>query len=93
MHARSVTRLKGSDLGSIASETRQLTRFFNPRSDAWSDHFRLDAPQIATRSAIGEVTARILGFNSIERLVERAVLMNIGRYPSAAARQVMETDD
>jgi hypothetical protein len=30
---------------------------------------------------IGEVTARILGFNEPERLIERQLLRFIGRYP------------
>ena len=35
-------RFKGTDLGSIDPETRQLTAFFNPRLQQWSDHFRLE---------------------------------------------------
>ncbi|MEG3841963.1 HNH endonuclease [Microcoleus sp. herbarium14] len=35
-------RFKGTDLGSIDPETQQLTPFFNPHLQKWSDHFRLD---------------------------------------------------
>ena len=35
-------RFKGTDLGSIDPETGQLTAFFNPRLQQWSDHFRLE---------------------------------------------------
>lgn len=33
-------RHKGSDIGSIVWETGELTRFFNPRTDRWADHFQ-----------------------------------------------------
>lgn len=36
-------------------------------------------------SDIGEVTARILAFNSPDRLLEREALRTVGRYPSVAA--------
>ncbi len=36
---------------------------------------------------IGEVTARILGFNDGDRLLERQLLINMGRYPSAVAQK------
>jgi hypothetical protein len=63
-------RSKGTDLGSIASESGQLVRFFNPRVDLWRVHFRLDGPRIVSRTAIGDVTVRILGFNAEDRLQE-----------------------
>jgi hypothetical protein len=34
-------RAKGTDIGSIAPSTGEFTRFFNPRTDHWSDHFQL----------------------------------------------------
>lgn len=30
---------KGSDVGSIQWDTNTFVRFFNPRADAWADHF------------------------------------------------------
>jgi len=83
-------RNKGTDLGSIASVTGQLTRFFNPREDRWSDHFRIDGPLIVSRTAIGEVTIKILGFNSKERVLERSALVQINRYPSEAALRLAD---
>ena len=32
-------RYKGSDIGSIFWQTREFSRFYNPRSDRWSEHF------------------------------------------------------
>lgn len=82
-------RHKGTDLGSINWQTRQLVRFFNPRSDRWSEHFQLNDPEIVPLTEIGEATVRILGFNSPKRLQERALLIKVGLYPSAEAMEVM----
>ena len=78
-------RNKGSDIGSIVWETQRFCRFFNPRLDQWTDHFRLDGIRIAMLTPIGEVTARILNFNHVDRLIERAELAAVGEYPSMAA--------
>lgn len=82
-------RSKGTDIGSLSRRNRKLTRFFNPRSDRWADHFRLDAATILPLTEIGEVTATILGFNSVDRILERNALIEIGRYPSRTALRRM----
>lgn len=84
-------RQKGSDLGSIDWETRTLVRFFNPRSDQWSDHFYLQGARITSPTSIGEVTARILGFNSDSQECEQQTLMDENRYPSSAAMRRIGT--
>ena len=77
----SCNRFKGSDLGSIDPETAVLTSFFNPRTQGWFEHFELDGASIVPRTAVGRVTVRILRLNHPNRLLERATLMRIGRYP------------
>ena len=77
-------RHKGSDIGSI-SESGEFSRFFNPRTDQWAEHFRLDGIIIESISLIGEVTARILQFNHGDQLLERQALSEVGRYPNKAA--------
>ena len=78
-------RFKGSDIASLSSQTGGLVRFFNPRTDRWSDHFQLHGLSIEPRTEIGEVTLRILRFNADERVLERQELNRVGRYPSSAA--------
>lgn len=73
-------RRKGSDLGSLDS-LGQLVRFFNPRTDTWREHFRLNDTRIVPLTAIGSVTERIFGFNDIGRIAERWHLLRLGRYP------------
>lgn len=79
-------RAKGSDIGFLSADGA-FVRFFNPRSDLWSDHFALHGAVIVPRTAIGEVTVRILEVNVIDRILEREVLQQAGRYPSAEAKQ------
>lgn len=80
-------RSKGTDIGSIARSTGGFTRFYNPRSDHWADHFKLNDNTIEPRTPIGETTAMILGFNQPERLMERTALRAIGRYPPDEAME------
>jgi hypothetical protein len=40
---------KGTDIASL-SEAEQLTRLYNPRTDRWADHFRLDQDGITIRA-------------------------------------------
>lgn len=78
-------RQKGSDIGSVLLPNREFIRFFDPRRDRWMEHFRLDELLITPLTGIGEVTVRILGFNSDDRILERQTLMVVGRYPTAEA--------
>jgi len=82
-------RNKGSDIASLVPGTTTLVRFFNPRTDRWSEHFWLgsDGITITTLTDIGEATARIFGFNTDERLLERQALQIVSRYPTAAAQR------
>ncbi len=64
-------RNKGSDLASIDWDTSEIVRFYNPRSDIWSEHFRFDSFYIAATTQIGKVTAIIFRFNDRKRLLER----------------------
>lgn len=89
-HACAVcNRAKGSDIGSIVWETEEFCRFFNPRIDRWSEHFRLNGAAIEPLTAIGKVTARILALNALERVLEREALIAVGRYPTPQAQVVM----
>ena len=70
-------RFKGSDIASIDPETGKLTPFFNPRLQQWSDHFQLERGAIIPLTAEGRVTAKILQFNLLERILEREQINSI----------------
>jgi HNH endonuclease len=78
---------KGTDLGSINWRNGELVRFFNPRRDSWRGHFQIDGAIIRSTTDIGEVTVRILDFNDADRILERQILIENDRYPSAAAKK------
>jgi hypothetical protein len=81
-------RAKGSDVGSVAG-SGEFSRFFNPRTDRWAEHFRLDQATIQPLTTIGEVTSRIFGFNDSARLHEREEMIRFGRYPIEAASAII----
>jgi hypothetical protein len=88
----SCNRNKGSDISSLVPGTVHLTRFFHPRQDQWRDHFHLDSGDgitIVSLTEVGEATARIFGFNTPDRLLERQALLLAGRYPSPAAQRLI----
>lgn len=71
---------KGSDVASFATEDDDelVVRFFNPRKDAWDEHFKIQEGEILPKTQIGEVTVRILDFNRPERVLLRAELIRAG---------------
>jgi len=74
-------RRKGSDIGSIDPQTGSLTPLFNPRTENWRDHFRIDGVRIVGLTPQGRTTVEFLKLNSFERQIERAELMRAGRFP------------
>lgn len=78
-------RYKGSDIASLIPVTRELVRFYNPRTMRWREHFRLKEVIIEALTEIGEATVRILQMNHDDQILERQVLHRRGRYPSEKA--------
>lgn len=69
---------KGTDLGSIDSETGVLTPFFNPRKHTWTEHFRLQDANIIPLTPEGRVTSKIFKLNHPDRIRERKLALEIG---------------
>ena len=74
-------RRKGSDLSSIDAETGEIATLFNPRTQAWMEHFAIDDVQIRGLTAAGRATVHLLQLNAVQRLIERRELKNAGRFP------------
>jgi len=64
-------RYKGTDLGSFDPETGEFSFLFNPRTQKWSDHFRLQDARINGITPEGRTTVYLLKLNSNERIAER----------------------
>ncbi len=73
--------LKGSDIASVDIQSGQIVRLFNPRSDQWADHFRLQEGQIVPLTPVGRVTEYLLQFNQPQTVQERRWLVEARRYP------------
>jgi hypothetical protein len=73
-------RLMGTNVGSVDA-LGSIVRLFNPRTDRWQDHFRLDGAILMPMTPAAEATARLLRLNAAERVIERSVLQRLGRYP------------
>ena len=75
-------RRKGTNIGSFDPLTGNLVRFFNHRIDKWEEHFDWRENRIIPISPEGRVTAKILNFNSGDRLAERDLAIRLGLYPN-----------
>jgi hypothetical protein len=73
-------RFKGTDLGSLDSESGKLTPFFNPRTQNWQEHFQLEGSEIIPRTSQGRVTVAILKFNRSDHVAERERLIKAGKF-------------
>jgi hypothetical protein len=74
-------RHKGSDLCSLDPQTGNVTALFHPRRDQWSEHFRLmNTGIIEPLTAAGRVTERVLRFNRVDLIADRARLIVLGGY-------------
>lgn len=76
---------KGSDLGTLVGQRPKLTRLFHPRSDRWAEYFQLHGVRVDPSNTVGEATVKLLRINDDNRVREREVLAEIGRYPSTEA--------
>ncbi len=72
---------KGADLGTFLDAPKNLIPFFNPREDNWHEHFAFEEAIIIARTDVGAATIKIFGFNEIERIMERQILINANLYP------------
>jgi len=60
----------------------QFSRLFNPRTDRWDEHLKLDGARLVGRTIIGEVTIKLLRLNDEDRIMERMLLQRLGEYPA-----------
>ena len=63
---------KGSNLTGIDPETEEVTKLFDPRRQAWDDHFEWRGVYITGKTGIGRTTIRVLEMNSDDQLALRS---------------------
>jgi hypothetical protein len=72
---------KGSDIGSLDPLTGGLVPLFNPRTEQWSAHFRLEGLILEPLTPQARATARLLRLNLDQRVMERRALVRAPRFP------------
>ena len=74
-------RFKGPNIASLDPVTGELVALFNPRTQAWSEHFQLDRGTIIPLTGIGRATAKLLRLNVPGRIELRERWAALGLYP------------
>lgn len=74
-------RHKGSNLCSLDPQSGDVAALFHPRRNQWDEHFRLiETGIIEPLTSAGRVTERVLRFNRVELVADRARLIKLGGY-------------
>jgi hypothetical protein len=73
---------KGHDLTGFDPQTGEIARIYNPRKQAWHEHFVLQTTlEITGRTPEGRTTVSVLQMNAPNRLENRQILAAMGDYP------------
>jgi hypothetical protein len=71
---------KGTDIAPILDNSNTLIRLFNPRTDVWSEHFKIDfMGEILPLSEVGKATIKLLDLNHPESIIERREQLRLKR--------------
>ncbi len=73
-------RFKGSDFAAIDPADGQPTFLFNPRTQDWNDHFKLDGALVVGLTPSGRATVGLLRMNDDAVVVHRRELIRKKRY-------------
>jgi 5-methylcytosine-specific restriction endonuclease McrA len=74
-------RCKGPNIASVDPQTNRIVPLFNPRSDSWSEHFRVRDGRILPMTPVARATAVLLRFDDPDREETRRKLSHAGHYP------------
>jgi hypothetical protein len=68
---------KGPNLTGVDPDTGTVVLLFNPRTQAWPEHFALQGATVVGLTPTGRATARLLDMNDPARVQLRAASQNI----------------
>lgn len=74
-------RFKGPNIASLDRVTGELTPLFNPRTQRWSEHFKLNGGRIVPLTPVGRATESMLRLNLPVRIEARERWSALGLYP------------
>lgn len=66
-------KYKGSDIASVDGKTGEIFPLFNPRTDVWSEHFRIENGAFIGITPSARATIRLLQINNGARIEERRI--------------------
>ena len=69
---------KGPNLTTIAPDTGTIIPIFNPRNDAWDEHFQFEGANIVCLTQVGQATIRLLNMNAPRRVQLREIWLREG---------------
>ncbi|RCS46492.1 HNH endonuclease [Bremerella cremea] len=72
---------KGPNIAGIDPETKQKTFLFDPRNEAWREHFVWDGPYLRGKTSVGRATVDLLQINLSFRIAFRRQLIVEGVFP------------
>ncbi|MBZ0320837.1 MAG: HNH endonuclease [Anaerolineae bacterium] len=71
---------KGSEISGYDKPTGELTPLFNPRTQAWDEHFEMVEAVLIGKTAIGRVTIWLLEMNHPKQIESRRSLIEAGAW-------------
>jgi len=69
---------KGTDIAAYPPGTDEIVPLFNPRTDAWDEHFFWEEATLHGKTPIGFATIGLLRINQPERVDHRRLLGQVG---------------
>ena len=69
---------KGTNLAGIDPNSQSIVKLFNPRSEAWTEHFEWQGPILIGKTASGRATVQVLRMNLRDRVEHRRMLQLLG---------------
>ena len=72
---------KGPNVAGYDPDTDSLVPLFDPRRDAWGDHFQWEGPQLLGKTSTGRATIEVLKINTPERVEQRRLLTAAYLFP------------
>lgn len=85
----SCNRYKGPNIASLDPDRvpNKAVLLFNPRTDNWATHFRMEGELIIGSTTTGRVTVFLLQFNNDKQKRHREMLIQEGLYPPPHLKQ------
>jgi len=72
---------KSSNAAGYDPETDELVPLFNPRRDAWDEHFAWDGAWLLGKTPVGRATIEVLNINDAICVDQREFLIEAGLFP------------